>query len=130
MERYDVCELACDPFGWHSEIAGWADAYGDVVLEFPTNQRSRMGVAVRRFTSAVMTEGVAHDGDPRLARHVGHVSRGRPRRGCCWEGLEGVSAAIDAAIAGVVAGAAAGTRPTHRRWSPTSSGRDAEARDP
>ena len=36
MERYDVAELACDPFGWHAELVRWADAYGQVVLEFPT----------------------------------------------------------------------------------------------
>jgi phage terminase large subunit-like protein len=104
IETYDVAELACDPFGWHAELARWADAYGQVVLEFPTNQRSRMGVAVSRFTSAVMTGGLAHDGDPRLARHIGHVvgretaegvllgkdSKASPRR-------------IDAAIAAVVA---------------------------
>jgi phage terminase large subunit-like protein len=83
MDRFDVCELACDPFGWHAELARWADAYGQVVLEFPTNQRSRMGVAVSRFTSAVMTGGLAHDGDPRLARHIGHVVARETTEGRC-----------------------------------------------
>jgi hypothetical protein len=94
MERFDVCELACDPFGWHAVLARWADAYAQVVLEFPANQRSRMGVAVSRFTSAVLTGGLAHDGDPRLARHIGHVvARETAEGGAARERLEGVSAA-------------------------------------
>jgi hypothetical protein len=39
MERFDVVELACDPPGWHSEIEGWRETYGNVVLDFPTNER-------------------------------------------------------------------------------------------
>jgi phage terminase large subunit-like protein len=104
MERYDVCELACDPFGWHAELARWADAYGQVVVEFPTNQRGRMGVAVSRFTSAVMTGGLAHDGDPRLARHIGHVVARETAEGVLLgKDSKASPRRIDAAIAGVIA---------------------------
>ena len=27
--RFDVVELACDPWGWQSEIQAWADRHGD-----------------------------------------------------------------------------------------------------
>ena len=42
MERFDVLELACDPPGWHAEIEGWRERYGNVVVDFPTAERRRM----------------------------------------------------------------------------------------
>ena len=74
------------------------------MLEFPTNQRSRMGVAVSRFTSAVLTGGLAHDGDPRLARHIGHVVARETAEGMLLgKDAKASPRRIDAAIAGVVA---------------------------
>ena len=29
MQKYDVVELACDPWGWRSEIESWANRYGE-----------------------------------------------------------------------------------------------------
>jgi phage terminase large subunit-like protein len=72
MERFDVLELACDPPGWHAEIEGWRDAYGDVVVDFPTAERRRSATACDRFRVAVVEGDLSHDGDPVLARHVGH----------------------------------------------------------
>jgi hypothetical protein len=79
MERYDVAELACDPPGWHAELDGWQVAYGDVVVEYPTNQRARMAPACDRFCTGVHEGGPTHSGDPVLSRHVGHcVARETP----------------------------------------------------
>ena len=49
MERFDVLELACDPSGWHCRDRALARAYGDAVVEFPTNQRRRMAAAVSGY---------------------------------------------------------------------------------
>jgi phage terminase large subunit-like protein len=43
FERLDVVELACDPYGWASEIESWRERYGDRVVDFPTATRQRMG---------------------------------------------------------------------------------------
>jgi phage terminase large subunit-like protein len=74
------------------------------VVEFPTNQRGRMGFAVSRFTSAVLTGGLAHDGDPRLACHIGHaVARETAEGVLLGKDSKASPRRIDAAIAGVIA---------------------------
>ena len=71
FERFDVAELACDPFGWRTEIERWAQAYGQQqVLEFPTNQHKRMAPATERFYAAVRDRALTHDGEQALSRHV------------------------------------------------------------
>ena len=73
MEQFNVAELSYDPWGWHAEAGRWADSYGDVVVAFETNQRVRMAEACSLFFSAVANRDLAHDGDPRIARHLAHV---------------------------------------------------------
>lgn len=69
--HFDVVELACDPFGWRTEIEQWAAAHGaDRVLEFPTNQHRRMAPATERFYGAVRDGALTHDDDETLTRHV------------------------------------------------------------
>jgi phage terminase large subunit-like protein len=77
MERYEVLELCPDPPGWADEIEQWEAAYGEVVVEFPTNQTARMQPACSRFYAAVAGGDeedagmpLTHDGDLRLARHL------------------------------------------------------------
>ena len=77
MRRWDVVEIAPDPPGWHDEIEGWEETYGDVVVRFDTNQRARMSAACTRFYAAVAggddgdaALALTHDGDVRLARHL------------------------------------------------------------
>jgi hypothetical protein len=54
FEDFDVLELAADPPGWHRELEDWAQTYGEEhVIEFSTNQASRMVPALDRFRSAV-----------------------------------------------------------------------------
>jgi hypothetical protein len=69
---FDVIELACGPPGWHAEIEGWHEQYGSVLVDFLTNERRRMAAACDRFRVAVLEDDLNHDGDPVLARHVGH----------------------------------------------------------
>jgi phage terminase large subunit-like protein len=80
MEDYTVLELAPDPPGWHHEIENWEQLYGETVVRFETNQATRMGPACDEFTQALRDDEFDHDGDLRLARHVGHcvtAQRGR-----------------------------------------------------
>lgn len=80
MERYQVLELVCDPPGWHREIEDWAAKYGEVVVEFDTNQATKFGPACDSFEQAVSDKAISHDGAEVLARHLGNcvaVKRGR-----------------------------------------------------
>jgi len=104
MERFDVVELACDPPGWHSEIEGWRETYGNVVLDFPTNKRRRMATACNRFRAAVLEGDLTHDGSAVLARHVGHtVAKDTPYGQIITKDANSSPRKIDAAVAAVVA---------------------------
>lgn len=71
FDRYDVVELAADPWGWRSELEEWAKEYGDRrVTEWNTGFRQRMGPAADRVYAAVMERKMTHNGDPMLAEHV------------------------------------------------------------
>jgi phage terminase large subunit-like protein len=104
MERYQVLELACDPPGWGSEIEQWRETYGGVVVDFPTNVRQRMSPACDRFRVAVLEGELFHDGDPALARHVGHVvAKESPYGTLIGKEHPDSPRKIDAAVAAVVA---------------------------
>ena len=77
---YNVMELACDPWGWRSEIEEWARNHGsDRVIEYPTNVISRMAPATDRFYAATMDEKFTHDGDEALRLHVANcVAKSTP----------------------------------------------------
>ncbi len=74
MSRWRVVELACDPPGWHAEIEEWAERYaGTQTLMFQTNQRVTMTAACSRFYSALLERALTHDGNDRLAVHLGNA---------------------------------------------------------
>lgn len=80
MERFNVVELAPDPPGWVHEVEGWESTYGEVVVRFETNQPTRTGPAVDQMGKAAADGLFTHDGDPRMAIHVGNcvtVRRGK-----------------------------------------------------
>jgi phage terminase large subunit-like protein len=104
MERFDVLELACDPPGWHAEIEGWRERYGNVVVDFPTSERRRSAAACDRFRVAVLEGDLQHEGDPVLARHVGHcVAKDTPYGTIIGKEHPDSPRKIDAAVAAVVA---------------------------
>lgn len=71
FNRYDVVELACDPWGWRSEIEDWAKRHGErKVVEYNTGFRNRMGPATDRLYAAVMDGSMTHDGNETLSLHV------------------------------------------------------------
>jgi phage terminase large subunit-like protein len=103
MDTFDVAELACDPPGWHAEITRWRDSYGeDVVLDYPTATRTRMAAATSLFYSAVMNGQLAHDGDPRLTRHIANATLKETAAGA-YITKQTQRLKIDAAVAAVVA---------------------------
>lgn len=74
FNRYDVVELACDPWGWRSEIESWSRTHGKFrVVEYNTALIKRMAPATDRFYQAVIAGTVTHDGDERLARHLANA---------------------------------------------------------
>jgi phage terminase large subunit-like protein len=104
MTSYDVAELAYDPPGWHRAADGWADTFGDSVVEFPTSSRTRMSQACSRLFSAVVGGQVAHDGDPRLARHIANaVLKETADGGYITKDGKNSPRKIDAAVAAVIA---------------------------
>lgn len=105
FDRFDVVELAADPWHWRSEIEAWAARHGeDRVLEFPTNQPRRMGPATDRAYQLILTGELTHDGDERLARHVGHaVARATASGDLITKDRRASPRRIDAAVATVVA---------------------------
>jgi len=111
MERWTVVELSPDPPGWADEIEHWEATYGDVVVEFPTNQPSHMVAACSRFYASVAggdedeaAMPLTHDNDPRLARHLRNaVTKRKPGGDVIVKESLDSPRKIDIAIAAVVA---------------------------
>jgi phage terminase large subunit-like protein len=120
FERWDVLELAADPWGWRTEIESWAKRHGERrVLEWNTAAAQRMAPATDRLYQAVMTQALTHDGDARLASHVAHcVAKSTPLGDLVTKDKRGSPRKIDAAVAAIVAFDRAAwhtNRPTKRR---------------
>ena len=104
ISGYEVLEVACDPFGWHSEIQVWEQTYGELIVQFPTQTRERMAAACDRFRGDVLTGTLSHDGDPILARHVGHaVAKITPFGTVITKAHPDSPRKIDVAVAAVIA---------------------------
>lgn len=103
--KYDVAELACDPWGWRSEIEDWAKRHGEKrVIEWNTAHAARMAPATDRLYQAVVTNQVTQDGDPRLAAHIAHcVAKRTPMGDLVSKDKRGSPRKIDAAVAAIVA---------------------------
>src|SRR5699024_5974230 len=119
FDRYDVIELACDPWGWRSEIEGWAEEHGErKVIQWNTGHASRMGPATDRMYQAVVAEDLSHDGDQRLAAHFSHaVAKRTPAGDVITKEKRMSPRKIDGAVAAIVAldRAAHHARKTKRR---------------
>lgn len=102
---YDVIEMACDPWGWRSELEGWARRHGQRrVVEWNTGAAQRMAPATDRLCQAVVTGICSHDGDHRFAAHIGNaVAKATPLGDLVSKDKRGSPRKIDAAVAGIVA---------------------------
>ena len=75
-----VVELPCDPFRWAQLMEQWATD-GLPVEDYPTSSPARMVPAWAKFYDAVTGGTLAHDGDPRLVRHVSNMTLKTDRLG-------------------------------------------------
>lgn len=104
FDRYDVVELACDPWGWRSELEAWSQRWPGRVLEWPTNVATRMGPATDRMYAAITEHRLTHDGDKRLAAHVANaVARTTSAGDLIAKDARQSHRKIDAAVAAIVA---------------------------
>ncbi|MBX3031923.1 MAG: terminase large subunit [Chloroflexi bacterium] len=72
IASYRVLEVACDPHYWRAQLVQWAEQ-GWPVVEWPTNNVSRMVPACREFYTAVVEKRLTHSDDPALARHIANA---------------------------------------------------------
>lgn len=105
FDRYDVVELAADPWGWRSEIEDWSKRHGERrVVEYNTAYRKRMGPATDRLYAAVMDGSMSHDGDRVLSLHVSQTVAGASAQGAIVsKDSKNSPRKIDAAVAAIVA---------------------------
>jgi phage terminase large subunit-like protein len=104
--RWQVRELACDPFRW-ARTFQILEGEGLPVVEFPQSP-ARMTPATQRFYEAVVNGTLTHSGDARLARHVANVRvRDTPRGQRLAKEHRDSTRRIDLAISTVMAHARA-----------------------
>lgn len=112
---FDVQAMYVDPPYWAREIADWDQRWPGKVVEFPTFSPARMAPACSAFYAAVMDKRLTHDGDPRLARHVGNAVVKTGSSGDVITKVDKDSPAkIDLAVAAVLAFQGAAVAPRSR----------------
>lgn len=79
FDRWDVRAMYGDPPYWQEDLGRWYGQYGERVREWWTNRPTPMGHALELFHTSVTTKSITHDGDPRLAAHVGNARRWKDR---------------------------------------------------
>ena len=100
--RYDVVEIAADPYRWARSLEILRDE-GFPVTVYPQSA-SRMTTVCTRFFEAVVNEQLTHSGDKRLAAHVGNCTLKEDSRGArIVKESKGSRKRIDAAVAAVMA---------------------------
>lgn len=101
--RFDLVELACDPYRWAREMESWAAA-GLNVIEYNSSSPARMVPATAKFYDAVTSGGVTHDHNPTLARHIDNCAVKTDRLGPrIVKEHRGSPRKIDAAVCAVLA---------------------------
>lgn len=104
IDRWQVIELAADPWGWRSELEQWAHQYGSVVVEWNTAHAGRMAPATDRMYAAVAEGRLTHDGSETLAAHMGNaVAKRTPMGDLVSKDKRGSTRKIDACVAAIVA---------------------------
>ena len=101
-KRWQVVEIACDPYRW-ARTFQILDDEGLPVVTFPQTA-SRMTPATTRFFEAVVNQQITHNGDPRLSRHIANATLRVDQRGSrLAKEKRGSSRRIDLAVASVMA---------------------------
>jgi phage terminase large subunit-like protein len=100
--RFQVLEIACDPYRW-ARTFQVLDDEGLPVVTFPQTA-SRMTPATTRFFEACVNKNITHDGDARLARHIGNAQLRTDNRGSrLAKEAKGSKRRIDLAVSSVMA---------------------------
>lgn len=101
--KYNVKEIACDPFRWQRTMQVLQDA-GLPIVEWPSTSAARMVPACAKFYDAVAEKKLTHDGNPLLTRHINNavvkIDRLGPR---IVKEHRGSPRKIDAAVASIIA---------------------------
>lgn len=130
FDRFEVWRAYIDPQYIEWMVDKWQGRWGDkVVIEWRTNRPRQINQAVRNYRAAINAGDFTHDGDSKLAEHIGNARRyqmpgrdeqGRPNQSIAKE-APGSRLKIDAAMAGVLSweargdAVAAGAEKTKRR---------------
>lgn len=102
---YNVVEMACDPWGWQTEIQSWAKRHGSRrVVQFNTAHAQRMAPATDVFYELAMEGGITHDGDQRMVAHYDHaVAKTTHLGSIISKDKKSSKRKIDSAVAGIMA---------------------------
>ena len=100
--RWQVLEIACDPYRW-ARTFQVLDDEGLPVVTFPQTA-SRMTPATTRFFESVVNSTLTHNGDARLARHIANAQLRTDNRGSRFaKEAKGSKRRIDLAVSSVMA---------------------------
>jgi phage terminase large subunit-like protein len=75
FERYAVWRMYADPWAWQSWLAAWNARWPDKVVEWFTNRRQQMTLALSAYASAIAEGTLSHDGDLAFGRHMANARR-------------------------------------------------------
>ncbi len=104
FEKWDVLELAADPWGWRSELEEWSQRHKGKVVEWNTAHRGRMAPATDRTYAAITTGELSHDGDAVLAEHMQNaVAKSTAMGDLISKDKRNSNKKIDSAVAAIVA---------------------------
>jgi phage terminase large subunit-like protein len=103
FDRFNVVEMAADPWRFEQSLASLADE-GYPVVEFPTGSVQRMTQATVAMYEAIVDKRLSHDGDPALVRHFSNAILREDNRGSrITKNHKGSTRKIDAAVASLIA---------------------------
>lgn len=104
VDRWNVRELAADPWGWRTELEEWRARHGGIVVEWNTAHAGRMAPATDRAYAAISERRLTHDGHESMAVHMTNaVAKRSPMGDLITKDKRGSARKIDGAVAGIVA---------------------------
>lgn len=102
-QKYNVKEIACDPFRWQRTMQVLQEA-GLPIVEWPSTSAPRMIPACAKFYDAVVSEKLTHDGSGLLTRHINNAVVKTDRLGPrIVKEHRGSPRKIDGAVASIIA---------------------------
>ena len=81
FDRYNVVELAADPWRFEQSLAQLDEEFPDRVVQFNTGSAQRMTQATVAMFEAIVDGHLSHNGDPALVRHFSNAILREDHRG-------------------------------------------------